>query len=53
MCSACFVEISKNVEVLMICFMESEFYRRRKAMGINTLVLNGGNIMKVIAEIGT
>ncbi len=44
-------EISKNVEVLMICFMESEFTEDAKAMGINTLVLNGGNIMKVIAEI--
>lgn len=44
-------EISKSVEVLMICFMESEFTKEAIDMGINTLLLTDGNLMKVLSEI--
>ncbi len=44
-------EIIKSADVLMICFMESEFTEDARAMGIKTLVLSGANIFKVVKEI--
>ncbi len=43
-------EVVKSAEVLMVCFMESEFTRDAREMGINTLVIESG-VVKALAEI--
>jgi polysaccharide pyruvyl transferase CsaB len=44
-------EVIKSADVLMICFMESEFTADARTMGINTLILAGANTFKVLDKI--
>ena len=43
--------LSKTIDVTMVCFMEGPFAQEARELGIHTVVLSGRNIFKVYAQL--
>ncbi len=44
--------LTRTETVRLVCFMEGPFAQEARDMGIDTLVLTGGNILAVVSQIG-